>query len=224
MFDLFDNSFDEYNFNSTGGSNSNGSKTFDFLTTTDFGGAFGVITNFDGFVEGLGLGSLFGHSSPDEFAAAGYKLKGILDDLESKFSNNIPTALTEMSKAINYMELYYTAHLKGSRSTRAKTGNKDGFDKVKALKKNFIAKSKKAVSKFNLSVKEVSHTFTDNYLHSYGVDRYNGNTKGKYLQFENKSFVTGVPNSSKDLSGTKKGSSLIMAFVLGVIALFVIKK
>ncbi len=205
------------------GGNSSTSSGVVSLFTDPLGASFGAITNFDGFIESLGLGSLFGHSSPDDFAKASVLLAdNVLPSIESSNSSDMAAAFTKMSKAVNYMELYYSAHRSGSKSRRAITGNQKGVETVAGIKDKLFGKGLKAnLKKFGLTYKTVNYTYPKEYLSAYGIDSFNGNHKGSYLEFSKKpSFFSGVGIDMPNLANKENNPMIIWGLLLAVAVVF----
>jgi hypothetical protein len=140
------------------------------------------------------FGNLFGGSPPAAFAKSAQTfLNTIIPGIQSKHQNNLGTMLTEMSKAYNYMVLFYKAHLAGSSSSRSKQGNAQGMELVQSFKPTLNQVIDELSSTHNISTKIIQTTFNKNFHPS--IKPHSGSHAGSYTQYTLSQKGSGIVNT-----------------------------
>jgi hypothetical protein len=144
------------------------------------------------------FGNLFGGSPPAAFAKSGKTfLNTIIPGIQEKNQNNVGLMLTEMSKAYNYMVLFYKAHLAGSNSSRTKQGNAQGMEFVQSFKPTLNQVINELSTTHNISTNIIQTTFNKNFHPS--IKPHSGSHVGSYTQYTLSQKGSGVVNTNGNI-------------------------
>ncbi len=165
---------------STGGALSGVSKLLGGSVGTFLGGPVGSLI---GSTLLTPIKNAFAGSSPSKFASHGKTfLEVVIPSVVSKHKDTPSKMLTELSKAYNYMVLFYEAHIKGSSRTNSKQGNAEGLKIVKSFLPNFeslVLELKKSATVRSSKVQP--HTFVKNFHPN--IKPFTGNHTGLYYSY-----------------------------------------